>query len=305
MIARVVEAGLFATAIAAATIPSGLTAQHHDHHDAAASADAGLSERAREQIEAVRNAVSGLATPEAATRSGFREGFAWLPTMGTHWVSPERTRDGFDLLEPDQLMFSPVGGKPTLVGVAYAFRDAPGTPMPEGFDGSLDAWHDHPRLARSGETLHMLHLWFVESPDGPFAGHNPWLPFYAAGVEPPEVEAMEEPESAERIRKLAVALGATVERTRFDGLFERVADEVAVAEVEERREKIRKLLPALREARANRDERAFDHLADEAISHWEAIRKAYLAAAPTSRARTRLEEALDRVTGMDGHDGEH
>jgi len=136
MIARVVEAGLCATAIAAATIPSGLTAQHHDHHDAAASADAGLSERAREQIEAVRNAVSGLATPEAATRSGFREGFAWLPTMGTHWVSPERTRDGFDLLEPDQLMFSPVGGKPTLVGVAYAFRDAPGTPMPEGFDGS-------------------------------------------------------------------------------------------------------------------------------------------------------------------------
>ena len=60
---------------------------------------------------------------------------------------------------PAQLMFSPVDGKETLVGVAYAYY-APitdTTPPPVLFDGA-PAWHDHPDLAPPGTNLLMLHV---------------------------------------------------------------------------------------------------------------------------------------------------
>ena len=80
-----------------------------------------------------------------------------------------------------------MNGKETLVGIAYAvlLRDSGDTgDTPDLFDGN-PAWHDHPDLAPPGTNLMMLHVWFVPSPDGPFAGHNPFLPFWAAGVTPP------------------------------------------------------------------------------------------------------------------------
>ena len=39
--------------------------------------------------------------------------------------------------------------------------------------------------------------------DGPFAGHNPFLPFWATGVTPPDVKRMADPAVSARVRKAA------------------------------------------------------------------------------------------------------
>lgn len=282
--------------------PSATLAQHGQHEHQQGSPGERVSERARAQIRAVEAAVRHLDTPEAAREAGFRPASGWLPSMGTHWVKPERVRDGFDMLEPDQLMFSPVDGEMTLVGVAYAFRAAADAPMPaDAFDGTADRWHDHPGLAPGDATLHMLHVWFVDSPDGPFAGHNPWLPFYAVGLTPPDAAVMEDPVFAERVRAAAAALGTTIGTTRMDRLLERFADPELVERVERHRRAIGGLVPRLRRAQAKHDAAAWDRLVEEAAQHWAAIHDAYLEAAPTERARERLARALDRMTGGPEH----
>lgn len=294
-----------AIALSLAVARAGLAQQHAhaDGHaaDTVAPVHDRISERARRQIRAVEEAVQHLDSPAAAREAGFRPALGWIPAMGTHWVNSRRVADGIDMLEPDHLMFSPVDGTPTLVGVAYAFRGPLDAPLPDGFDGALDVWHDHRRLAPAGETLHMLHVWFVESPDGPFAGHNPWLPFYAVGLTPPDTDRLRDPAAAERIRALAAALASTVETTWPDRLLTRFGGEALVERVERRRGATRDLVPRLRHAQAVGDTTAWDRLAAQAVEHWEAIRGAYLEAVPTERGRDRLARRLDRMMGGGGH----
>jgi hypothetical protein len=52
----------------------------------------------------------------------------------------------------------------------------------------------------------MLHVWFVESSNGPFAGLNFWLPYETAGLEIPNPCWMAEEDVADRIRKVSFAL---------------------------------------------------------------------------------------------------
>lgn len=310
----------FVTVIAVLLVPASALAQapqagaghddstlHADHahsehavgHHAAAGAP---SAAALEQIETVRRAVEELATPQAARAAGFRPALGMIPTMGTHWVSLERMRTGTgsDLVRPEHLMFSPIGGEQRLVGVAFAYQATPGQPTPDLFDGELDAWHTHPELSPPGRELTMLHVWFVPSPDGPFAGHNPWLAYWAVGLEPPDPARLADASDAYRIRALGLALAETVDEGRRDGLLARLA-QAAGPDVEARRERIRTLVPALRSAAEAGDIEAWNSAADAAVAEWEEIRAASLAAVPFPLVRARLADFYEEMlTGGHG-----
>lgn len=260
----------------------------------------GVSEKTLREIEAVQAAVAHLATPEAAREAGFRPALGLIPTMGVHWVNPARVRDGtpFDPAKPDHLLFAPVNGTDMLVGIAFAYRGPPGEATPDGFDGDLDVWHDHPQLAPAGQTLTMLHVWFVPSPDGPFAGHNPWLPYWAAGLEPPDESTLKDAEQSKRARTLALALAETVGETNLVRISRRFAGEAFNASVGPRRNAIRSLVPALDAAARAGNWAEWNRIADQAIAEWETIRQAYLDAAPNPLARQRLAEFFDEmITG--------
>jgi len=284
-----------------ATLPA--QERGHDHaatSSSSSSSSIALPDRARRQIHELHEAVTPLSDTDAATDAGFFPVLGWIPSMGTHWVNMERMEDGFDRLKPDHLMFSPIDGELKLVGAAYAFRGARRAKLPDAFAGSLDRWHDHPWLAPEGETIHMLHVWFVDSPDGPFAGHNPWLPFWAVGLTPPDESRMRDPATARRIRALGSALSTTVEPGTTDLILQRVAGDGVLQDVERHRMVIRDLVPGLKRAQAKGDLAEWDRLAERGAREWEAIRGRYLAAAPTPRARAIVAELLEQITGEGG-----
>ncbi len=244
-----------------------------------------ISAKAREQIAEVERAVAQMDTPAKARAPGFRPALGMIPTMGVHWVSMTRMPEGANLLVPDHLLFSPVNGEQRLVGVAYAFmggiEDAP-----DLFDGRHDVWHEHAELALPGQALVMLHLWFVPSPAGPFAGHNPLLAYWAAAVQPPPASAFHDAASAPRARRLALALAEAVEPMAFARLIPSGSE--LSAGLESRRQMIRAAIPRLNDARLNGDLARWNREADAAIAEWEKIRDMYLEAVPMDQARDRL-----------------
>ena len=166
----------------------------------------GLPNVDREQFAALREAVSGLKTPEAARAAGFNPTLGDIPGMGVHYVNTARSGDGVQRNAPDHLLFVEIGGRERLVGAAYAFIDVPETEMPIPFESDLATWHDHPQFADEGRTLHMLHTWFIPSSNGPFAGLNFWLPYLTAGIALPSSCWMADETDAERIRNVSFAL---------------------------------------------------------------------------------------------------
>jgi len=212
--------GVTAAAVAL-TVPRGAAAQAHDHAaaqghghenpvvsctDLAAPPWAGLPTADRDQIAKVQRSLQALSTPEAARAAGFAPALGDIPGMGVHYVSPERARDGVKIDEPDHLLFATIDGREQLVGAAYAFRDVPDTHEPIPYQSDLAHWHDHPQFAAEGQTLHMLHIWFVPSSNGPFAGLNFWLPFRAAGIQPPSSCWMASEDDSSRIQLVSFAL---------------------------------------------------------------------------------------------------
>ena len=202
-------------------------AQHHDDGhghahmgptvsctDMATPPWAGLPDADRNQVASLQQELAAYNTPEAAKAAGFNPVLGDIPGMGTHYISVARAMRGKDLdvNSPDQLLFS----QDQLVGAAYSFTDVPNTQVPLPFDSDLASWHDHPQFARDGETLHMLHVWFVPSSNGPFAGLNFWLPYQTAGIEIPNPCWMHDARDADRIRKVSFALvDQEVERTEM------------------------------------------------------------------------------------------
>ena len=166
----------------------------------------GLSETDRLQVAALQEAMSELDTPEAARAAGFNPALGDIPGMGAHYVHRGRSLDGVWIDAPDHLMFASIDGRDQLVGAAYVFIDVPETKVPIPFQSDLARWHDHPQFADQGRTLHMLHVWFVPSSNGPFAGLNFWLPYRTAGVEPPSSCWMADEADADRIRNVSFAL---------------------------------------------------------------------------------------------------
>jgi len=192
-------------------------AQHHDDGhahmgpvvsctDMATPPWAGLPDGDRKQMVTLQQNLAGLGTPEAAIAAGFNPVLGDIPGMGVHYINIGLAMRGtnLDVNTPDQLLFS----QDQLVGAAYSFTDVPDTKVPLPFDSDLASWHDHPQFAADGQTLHMLHVWFVPSSNGPFAGLNFWLPYQTAGVETPNPCWMHDARDADRIRKVSFALVA-------------------------------------------------------------------------------------------------
>ena len=166
----------------------------------------GLAEMDRLQMATLQQQISPLNTPEAAKAAGFMPVLGDIPGMGVHWVHAARMADPVDINAPDNLLFASIDGKDQLVGAAFTFYDVPDTDEPIPFDSALAKWHDHPQFAPEGQTLHMLHIWFVPSSNGPFAGLNFWLPFRTAGIAVPSSCWMADEADAERIRNVSFAL---------------------------------------------------------------------------------------------------
>ena len=213
---------LAGVAIAIAGIITPLTAfsQAHDAHehahmgpvvsctDLATPPWTGLPDTDREQVAALQQELAALSTPEAAKAAGFNPVLGDIPGMGVHYINITRAMRGknLDVNIPDQLLFASIDGQDQLVGAAYSFTDVPDTDVPLPFDSELASWHDHPQFARNGQTLHMLHVWFVPSSNGPFAGLNFWLPYRTAGIEIPNPCWMADEADADRIRNVSFAL---------------------------------------------------------------------------------------------------
>ncbi len=166
----------------------------------------GLPDMDRMKMTALREEITALSTPELAIAAGFNPALGDIPGMGVHYVSGARSRTGVDINAPDHLMFSQIDGTDQLVGAAYAFVDVPDTDEPIPFESELATWHDHPQFAQDGQTLHMLHICFIPSSNGPFAGLNFWLPYRAAGVEVPSSCWMADDADALRIQTVSFGL---------------------------------------------------------------------------------------------------
>jgi hypothetical protein len=274
-----------------------IASQDHQHHPPAA-----ISATAAAQVREVAQALAPLATPDAARAAGFEPALGWMPMMGTHWVHGPRMlagRPGAESrLAPSQLMFSLVDGKETLVGAAYAYyAPAKEAAPPVLFDGA-PAWHDHPDLAPPGTSLVMLHVWFVPSPDGPFAGLNPFLPYWAAGVTPPPADRLRDPAVSRAVRTGALALAEIVDPA---GLFPRLARRPATKPVlDTQRTAVRALVPQLVTAGRTADRAMWDRLLTELGGHWTAMRDAYLAAALDPEVRAAMARAIDEMV-QGGH----
>jgi len=216
--ARIVSVAGATAAIAAILVPSAVLAQTHDHTghshvgtvvsctNLAAPPWDGLPDGDRAQVAELQRTLAELSTPEAAMAAGFRPALGDIPGMGVHYVNPARTRDPVQLDAPDHLLFADIDGEQRLVGTAYAFIDVPNTAVLIPFESELASWHDHPQFAPEGRTLHMLHVWFIPSSNGPFAGLNFWLPYRSAGITPPSSCWMADEADAERIQRVSFAL---------------------------------------------------------------------------------------------------
>jgi hypothetical protein len=277
---------------AASAQMSGMSGMHH-HEDAARP----VSAKTRRQIDSVARAVAKLGTRAAATNAGFRPEFGWIPTMGEHWVSRNLMMNGRQTNRalPSQLMFSKINGRDSLVGAAYAYVTADNdTVRPSLFDGS-PAWHAHPDLAPPGLNLVMLHVWFVPSPNGIFAGTNPNLPFWAVGLAAPDSGKMRDPAFNARVRRASLAIAAVADTSSIFDQLDRRGEVHPVLTA--RRDTIRTLIADFRRAERARDAAAWDRAARKAAAQWDAIAASYLASAPTAEARRRMQEFISMLLG--------
>ena len=216
---RIISVVGFTIAAAGLMLPVSAFSQAHDSHghahmgqivsctDLATPPWNGLPDTDRQQVASLQQDLAALNTPEAAKAAGFFPALCDIPGMGVHYVNFTRAQRGKDLdvNTPDQLLFASIDGQDQRVGAAYSFTDVPDTNVPLPFDSDLASWHDHPQFARDGETLHMLHVWFVPSSNGPFAGLNFWLPYQTAGIEIPNPCWMANEADADRIRNVSFA----------------------------------------------------------------------------------------------------
>jgi hypothetical protein len=258
------------------------------------------SAAALRQIDSVARAIEPLGTPAAARAAGYRPVFGWIPTMGVHWVDPMRMTKTAESerAAPGQLLFSRIAGRDSLVGAAYGYFTSANDSTPPQLFADAPAWHEHADLAPAGQTLVMLHVWFVPSPDGPFAGTNPNLPFWAAGLDAPDSARMHDVAFAQRVRRASLALAEVADTTAILPMLK--GREEVRAVLVPRRDSIRALIPELRAAQQAGDAARWDRAADRAAAHWDAIAETYLASARTSAGKQRIARYIAMVLGQHG-----
>lgn len=260
-----------------------------------------LTPQVKREINGVVKAIIPLGAPGAAAAAGFYPTFGWIPTMGEHWVARGLMMNGrqTDRATPSQLMFSRIGGRDSLVGAAYAYVTAVGdTVRPVLFDGA-PPWHEHRDLAPEGLTLVMLHVWFVPSPDGPFAGTNPNLPFWAVGLSAPDAARMHrDPAFDSRVRRAALALAEVADSTSILSNLER-RPETGIA-LAARRDTVRALIGQLRAAQKARSATRWNAVAEKVAKQWDGMYEAYLSSAYTKDARDRIATYVAMLLGQHG-----
>ena len=266
-----------------------------------------LSPKARAQIDTVRRAVAKYANPYTAEDAGYQPVFGMVPLQGVHYVRPELVRTGtFDLDEPSVLMYAPINGEPTLVGVAYAFDHPRSQPLPEGFDGPNDDWHAHPELSPDpAEYIVMVHVWLTDSPGGPFARYNTWLPYMAASLERPRASLLTaHTPRGERARRFAFALAiATHPPQLFDLLESRGGPELTRAAYPHRRA-LAAAVDTLVAAERRGDQVTYERLVTSALAHSDALMAAYRGTVRSPRAREFIDKTLNELMGL-GHEEHH
>lgn len=267
-----------------------------------------LSAKAVAQIDTVRRAVATrFADPRAAEDAGYQPVLGLVPLQGVHYVRPELIENGtFDLDEPPVLMYAPVSGKPKLVGVAYAYEHARSRPLPEGFDGPSDDWHAHDEFSRDpSEHIVMVHLWLTESPGGPFARYNTWLPYMAASLKRPSAAELNAPgKRGERARRFAFALAmATHPPQLFDLMESRGGPDLARIAYPHRRA-LMAAVDSLTAAERRGDKPAYDRLMTSTVAHSDALMAAYRNSVRSPRAKEFIERTLDELMGL-GHEEHH
>jgi hypothetical protein len=281
-------------------LATALGAQHAGMADMDMHHAATISAAAHREIDSVARAAMAFTSTSAAQAAGFRPVFGWIPTMGVHFVARTRMAKGAQstLDGPSNLMFSRIAGKDTLVGAAFAyFTTADDSSPPRLFDGA-PAWHEHADLAPPGMRLVMLHVWFVPSPDGAFAGTNPNLPFWAAGLSAPDSTRMHDEAFSLRVRKAGLALA---EVTDTLSILPNLAQRPDVRPVLlAQRDSIRALIPQFQAADKARNAAQWDRAATEAAAHWDTIHAAYLASIRTPAGKERVERYVAMLLGQHG-----
>src|SRR5262249_29190070 len=172
------------------------------------------------------------------------------------------------------------------------------TTRPNLFDGS-PPWHEHQNLAPPGQTLVMLHVWFVPSPDGPFAGTNPNLPFWAAGLDAPDASRMHDAAFSSRARRASLALSEVVDTA---AIFPNLEGRPAVrAVLVVRRDSLRELIPHLLAAQTPKHAARWDRVADRLAAQWDAMQSAYYDSALTPAGKQRMERFVAMLMGEHVH----
>jgi len=138
--------------------------------------------------------------PDSARAAGYRPVGPDFPGMGQHWVHPSLIlRDTLDPSEPPVLEYAELGGRLTLVGVAYAALVENATP-PTSLPVPAEAWHFHQGTVEEesfirshaglghdmtavGPRIAVLHAWiWLDNPDGLLATDNWALPYARLGL---------------------------------------------------------------------------------------------------------------------------
>ncbi len=153
-------------------------------------------------VARARSGTVRFRQPDSARSAGYRPIGPDFPGMGQHWVHPSLIlRDSLDAAEPTVLEYAEVGGRLTLVGVAYAVLVKDGAAPPTSLPVPPGAWHFHQGTVEEesfirshagfghhmpGPKIAVLHAWiWLDNPDGLLATDNWALPYARLGYQPP------------------------------------------------------------------------------------------------------------------------
>ncbi len=154
-----------------------------------------------EFVAAARAGTAQYQDPDAARAAGYRPVGPDFPSMGRHWVHPGLIlQETLDAAQPAILEYVELGGRLSLVGVAYAVLSRDGRP-PTGLPVPVEMWHFHQGTVEEesflrshagdaplapGARIAVLHAWiWLHNPDGLLATDNWALPFARLGYPAP------------------------------------------------------------------------------------------------------------------------
>jgi len=286
-------------------------------------------------LHSARKAVANLGDTAAVRAAGYNpitedripDG---LPFQGWHWrrVQPGDTLPDVGIDRPSFIMFAPVNGVPTRVGVAYSSVLLLDAPAPAGLGGDPVAkWHDHfwcesvpdfpngflvndrEACANRGGKLSprrtaMVHVWTdVPNPEGQYGNDNPALPFVAVGLKPPSAHDVHDPVRVRASRALGMALAETYgSRMPVSNRVQRENRDAALADsVAARRAAIAALIPALKRAQAASDRSDYDQVASRTVAEWQALLGLYQKMAATPQLKAQVQRAHERVLTVSAH----